>query len=686
MIGIFSAGIARIPHLEELLPEGVVKLACHRQIPASVTAVAVWGHRPSGHKAAAAARRRGVPVWRLEDGFIRSLGLGVAGSPPYSIVVDQAGIYYDAAQPSTLEYLIQDQPGNAVLYPQANAAIETITRLDISKYNQAPPYSGMVPEGDIVLVVDQTFGDKAVAYGGAGPEAFSRMLEAALEEHPEAAIWVKVHPDVLHGKKAGYLAEAARKAAEQHPRVTLLTCNASPYSLLQHVSRVYAVTSQYGFEALLAGKAVTCFGLPWYAGWGLTDDRHPQASSLSLRRGRATLTDLFAAAYLRYSRYLDPQSGKSGTLNELLTWLGMARDHCRARQGTLVAPGMSMWKRAILSPFLQTADNRLRFSPTPAGATAAVVWGIKGERQWQNAAHDPALPVWRMEDGFLRSAGLGSHLHPPLSLVLDKCGIYYDATRPSDLETLLNRSALTKQQCERAAALRHRLLAARLSKYNLGAAFSRPAAAAGKRLLLVPGQVEDDASILTGTVGICSNSALLRTVRERNPDAYILYKPHPDVLAGNRKGAIAAEDVACWANEMVLDADIIHCIRAADEVHTLTSLAGFEALMHGKPVTCYGIPFYAGWGLTQDEYPCSRRTRRITLDELVYQALIRYPSYIHPVSGKPLTAEAAVNYLESLPRGEMFIAKRKFSSIINMYKKIKMLIKVKLNYNAAQQL
>lgn len=108
--------------------------------------------------------------------------------------------------------------------------------------------------------------------------------------------------------------------------------------------------------------------------------------------------------------------------------------------------------------------------------------------------------------------------------------------------------------------------------------------------------------------------------------------------------------------------------------------------MHGKPVTCYGVPFYAGWGLTQDEYPCPRRTREITLDELVYQALIRYPSYIHPASGKPITAEAAVSYLETLPRGEMFIAKRKFSSAINAYKKIKMLIKVKLNYNAAQHL
>ena len=35
-----------------------------------------------------------------------------------------------------------------------------------------------------------------------------------------------------------------------------------------------------------------------------------------------------------------------------------------------------------------------------------------------------------------------------------------------------------------------------------------------------------------------------------------------------------------------------------DEVHTLTSLTGFEALLRGIEVHAYGGPFYAGWGLT----------------------------------------------------------------------------------------
>jgi capsular polysaccharide export protein len=195
-----------------------------------------------------------------------------------------------------------------------------------------------------------------------------------------------------------------------------------------------------------------------------------------------------------------------------------------------------------------------------------------------------------MEDGFIRSSGLGSDLLAPLSLVLDKTGIYYDASRPSDLENLLNASNLSERQRERAQALQQQLVHNKVSKYNLGQDWHLPPGAAGKKVILVPGQVEDDASILTGTLSVNTNRDLLRTVRERNPGAFIVFKPHPDVLVGNRKGQVG-EDIARWADCQALDADIIQCIQLADELHTMTSLSGFEALMHGKRVFCYGMPF-----------------------------------------------------------------------------------------------
>ena len=151
----------------------------------------------------------------------------------------------------------------------------------------------------------------AIQYGGADASTFELMFQTALNENPQADIWVKTHPDVLCGKKQGYLTQLA----QQH-RVHLLAEDINPISLLQNVDKVYCVTSQMGFEALLCGKPLTTFGLPWYAGWGVSDDRHPKIDSLvqTQRRTPHNLLQLFAAAYLQYSRYLNPNTGEAGSL------------------------------------------------------------------------------------------------------------------------------------------------------------------------------------------------------------------------------------------------------------------------------------------------------------------------------------------------------------------------------------
>jgi capsular polysaccharide export protein len=256
----------------------------------------------------------------------------------------------------------------------------------------------------------------------------------------------------------------------------------------------------------------------------------------------------------------------------------------------------------------------------------------------------PEVGVLRMEDGFLRSVGLGAELARPLSWVIDRSGIYYDATRPSDLETLLAQAEFTPPLLARAAALRRRIVAAGLSKYNVGATpWVRPAHA--RRVVLVAGQVESDASLAFGAPGIRSNAALLQAARAACSGAYVVYKPHPDVVARLRRAGDGEADAARWCDEVVADADIAQLLDAVDEVHVLTSLAGFEALLRGKHVTCHGQPFYAGWGLTTDALPHPRRTRRLSLDELVAAALILYPLYLGPDG--PVSAEAALDELEA---------------------------------------
>jgi capsular polysaccharide export protein len=286
----------------------------------------------------------------------------------------------------------------------------------------------------------------------------------------------------------------------------------------------------------------------------------------------------------------------------------------------------------------------LRFRDDPLAADRLASASGRGLLIWagkEPAGFAPKVPCLRVEDGFLRSRGLGAELVPPLSLVTDGLGIYYDPTRPSQLETLIA-TPLTDAHRRRAEALIARLRAERLSKYNLGGAV--PPLPAGHRIL-VPGQVEDDASIRLGAGAVRTNLGLLQAARAANPGAVILYKPHPDVEAGLRPGAV---DATGLADRVLSGVDPAALLAEVQEVWTMTSLLGFEALVRGLPVTCLGAPFYAGWGLTRDIGPVpARRTARPDLARLVHAALIAYPRYWDPVSRRPCPVEVALDRLAS---------------------------------------
>jgi len=159
-------------------------------------------------------------------------------------------------------------------------------------------------------------------------------------------------------------------------------------------------------------------------------------------------------------------------------------------------------------------------------------------------------------------------------------------------------------------------------------------AAAGRPVILVPGQVEDDASIMLGCEDVRTNMDLLLSVRTKRPDAFIVYKPHPDVVGKNRKGVCRAIQTGAHCDMIVEEAQIADCLDVADEVHCMTSLVGFEALLRGIEVHVYGKPFYSGWGLTFDRFNISRRTRSLSLDILVAGALIKYPRYVNAQTGQ----------------------------------------------------
>ncbi|MBE7562292.1 beta-3-deoxy-D-manno-oct-2-ulosonic acid transferase [Acidithiobacillus sp. HP-6] len=338
----------------------------------------------------------------------------------------------------------------------------------------------------------------------------------------------------------------------------------------------------------------------------------------------------------------------------------------------LYAVGFSAWKQGPLRAFLP--ETRLHFirntRQAPAGSTL-LLWGA----QTAPESH----PIIRVEDGFLRSIGLGADLIAPLSYCFDGSGLYYDASKASDLEQILATHDFDATLLERAHALREQIVALGLTKYNVGqggwqrpetrlpsirSPESHPAARrfskqqqsdpqalaqnqAVTQVILVVGQVESDASIALGSASTQSNLALLRKVREMHPDAYVVYKPHPDVSAGLRRVGAGEEQATAYCDEVVHNVSMHQLLTQVDQVHVMTSAAGFEALLRDKPVTCHGSPFYAGWGLTNDQETIPRRQRLLSLDALVAAALILYPRYIHPQEQCLCSPEAAVNALHA---------------------------------------
>ena len=601
--------------------------------------VAVWGQSPNQYRGQWIAKKRKAGLLRVEDAFLRSVQPGRAGDPPLGLILDRSGCHFDASYPCDLENILRHDPlKDTDLLCRAEQAIMRIRDNHISKYNafettQSPPAPGYV------LVIDQTFGDAALRASGAGKAEFKAMLAAARREHPDANIIIKSHAETILGHRRGYFS-----AADATDTILLLATPISPWQLFDGAIAVYTISSQMGFEAILAGHTPHVFGQPFYAGWGLSKDRKPTTGRTRI----LSRAQLFAAAMILYPIWYDPYRDRLCALEDVLDILEAQSRAWRDDHRGWVACGMRLWKR----PHLQSIfgrSKRIIFQNNLAKAHHTSTRHQRNLMVWASGHQDLAFPTTRIEDGFLRSRGLGATLTPPLSLVADRLGIYYDPRAPSQLEQMIaDTVTLRPDQKARAERLRQQVIGAGLTKYNAG---QTAAEITGTRRILVPGQVEDDASILTAAGDIKTNLALLTAVRRANPDAIILYKPHPDVEAGLRLGAVPDRDAAASADRVLTNTDPGTLLTQIDEVWTMTSLLGFEALLRNKRVVTYGAPFYAGWELTHDlGRPPTRRVARPDLVGLLYATLIAYPRYFDPVTRLPCPVEVVVDRLnESAP-------------------------------------
>lgn len=635
-VGVFTYRLRGNRHIQTYIPRGKIILNPHLRRSKALDAVFGWGMKRKSIQAKKFGALNDIPYFSLEDGFIHSMGQGQLGDQSWSLVADSTGIFYDASQPSDLELLIL----NTTLLPkqreQCKKNIQTIIKHGITKYNNSKRSLPNLVSGlnNIILVIDQVEGDLSIEYSLATKNSFQTMLDAAISENPNSNIFIKTHPDVINAKKKGCI----DLRANLPQNVKIISENTNSLLLASLAKKVYVVSSQVGFDALLLMKKVICFGAPFYAGWGLTEDRLDSRLDIFRRRHKTIdIETIFYAAYDLYSSYIHPDTDRPCSLKEILDYLVLQLKTIDKYSGNLYCIGFTPWKKRFISEYLGNPESSIFFPKNASDAEAmgfnskstSCLWSFKHEAEALKLHSKYDTPIWKIEDGFIRSLSLGSNYSPPSSLVIDKNGLYLDPSKTSDLETILSEHPLGQRIQQEAATLRQQLISQEISKYQVGKRNIGKIVTDDtfKRLILIPGQVSDDKSVQKGCIDIRTNLDLIKEVRAKNLDAFIIYKPHPDVLSGNRVGHITPETILQHCDLILEDICITECLHQVDEVHTMTSLVGFEGLIRGLKVHCYGVPFYSGWGLTIDRHACERRNRKLSLDELIAGVLLLYPTY-----------------------------------------------------------
>ncbi|HZU62859.1 MAG TPA: beta-3-deoxy-D-manno-oct-2-ulosonic acid transferase, partial [Novosphingobium sp.] len=381
-------------------------------------------------------------------------------------------------------------------------------------------------------------------------------------------------------------------------------------------------TCELALVAALLGRPLEVAGAGPYAG---------------LAQGPQGLLAVLAREVILPWRYACPFTGAEMGALAAARLLGQWRRLIDGNRPVGAIHGVARWKRGTLDALLWAGRGRPPYGGQGKGRV--LVWQARTPAR---VLARLAGPVGEIEDGPIRSAGLGAHCVPPLSIVVDELGPYFDPARESGLERLLARAAFPPDLLARAAALRGAIVAGGVGKYGAGGGALAAWPADGRRRVLVVGQVADDRAMALGGAG-CTNLALLQAARRLEPQAHIIWRPHPDVVAGLRPGALPPDQVRALADAEAAEAPIAGLLAGADAVHVISSLAGFEALLRGCAVTVHGLPFYAGWGLTRDlAITPARRRRRLALDELVAAALILYPRYLDPLTRLPCPPEVLV--------------------------------------------
>ena len=555
LVGVPAPLLSRIPHLARFLePWGQTALLGRGTgSPKEISAIAGWGrdHGKLTLRAQDEALHLGVPYLAIEHGFLRSISSSHADAPVWDIIADDVGIYYTTKAPSRFLNLAKE------------AAIVTENTIGLLKMIcQQGPLEPRFPGGTpLVMVLDQIASDPSIRGAAAAPDDFEAMLDAAVAENPGAEIRVQLDLNGIASAERGIL---SRIAESRHLAVSRAATDW--FTNLRQAKRVYTVTSLGGLDALVLKVPVISFGAAFYAGLGFTDDRVQCGSRTPL-----SFESFAHVAYERYPRYVDPVHERVSNALVVAGRLAALRQKNEETASPAFVHGVSRWKQPFITPFIagktvapryvSASKRTARYCAETGGRL--MTWAAREPEWLAETAQAAGLTLSRIEDGFIRSIGLGSNFTPALSLVIDDLGIYFDPSRESRLERILNTEETSPALLNAARLLRAQMIEGRFSKYNMEAPPDRHIPMRqGARVILVPGQVEDDASIRLGSPIIKTNLGLIRAVREGAPDAVIIYKPHPDVESGNRPGIVLEQEALEHADTVIAGWDAPSALEA----------------------------------------------------------------------------------------------------------------------------
>ena len=583
----------------------------------------VWGMKPSGLRFRNNSDKSKIIF--IEDGFIHSYGYKKK-KIPFSICYDKKGIFYNHKSDSELFKLIKEKLSKEKLL-RSRKIIKLWKDYSISKYNF--PNFIEPPDKKFILLIDQTLGDLSIYYGGACKDSFTKMFDFAYKNWPDHKILIKVHPDVIKSKKNGCIDETFFKKKN----VIVVDELGQINKLIEFCSAVCVVTSQVGFESLIYEKEVHVFGKPFYSGLGLTIDHNIHSDSKNINS--ITIEQLVYGTLVKYHNYLDPKTYKACEVETILDYINKNRIISRFFPNDFEGINLTPWKARQINRFIYPATGKRvkNFISFKSRIENIIVWG---KNQRTDKYISKVKNCISVEDGFIRSVGLGGDLFPPYSLLFDKKGIHFDGSRSSDLENLLQEMILEEHELIRSRKIIELIVKLNISKYNLKFKnkLEFPRNIKNRDIIAVLGQVENDNSILYGVPNDTiqkSNFSLVKQVKKDYPNSYIIYKPHPDIDSGLRAKGNKEKDIKEVADFIAYNTPLEYIFNKVDKVAVFTSLGGFEALIRGISVITYGFPFYAGWGLTLDKLNkhnwAKRRTRRLSLEELIFISLVKYPLY-----------------------------------------------------------